>query len=127
CQSGAAGGQCHRELEFSARTKLQKARDTQRCSSQARASWISDGSGSLRPPTKRAQACGCGTEAKIGGNRDSTRRERFRERISNRKAEAGPSDYNDDHSPPFCRKKVDRRACRQTPVAGNLFPEGVCR
>ena len=27
----------------------------------------------------------------------------------------------------FRRKKADRRACRQIPVAGYLLPEGVCR
>ena len=37
---------------------------------------------------KELMACGCGTEAEIGGDRDSTRRERFRERLSNRKAES---------------------------------------
>ena len=42
-----------------------------------------------RPPTERTQTCSFGTEAKIGGDRDSTRRQRFRERLSNRKAEAG--------------------------------------
>ena len=31
------------------------------------------------------------------------------------------------HSPLFRRKKADRRACRQIPVAGYLLPEGVCR
>ena len=31
------------------------------------------------------------------------------------------------HSPLFRRKKADRRACRQIPVAGYLPPEGVCR
>ena len=30
-------------------------------------------------------------------------------------------------SPLFRRKKADRRACRQIPVAGYLLPEGVCR
>ena len=30
---------------------------------------------------ERDQACGSGTEAKIGGDRDSTRRQRFRERL----------------------------------------------
>ena len=30
-------------------------------------------------------------------------------------------------SPLFRRKKADRRACRQTPIAGYLLPEGVCR
>ena len=30
-------------------------------------------------------------------------------------------------SPIFRRKKADRRACRQIPVAGYLLPEGVCR
>ena len=52
--------------------------------------------GSIRPPTERAQGCGSGTEAEIGGDRDSTRRQRFRECLSNRKAEAGGRDY-DDH------------------------------
>ena len=79
------------------------------------------GSNGARPPTERAQACGCGTEAKIGGDRDSTRRQRFRERLSNRKAEAGGRDYDDRHSPLFRRKKADRRACRQIPVAGYLL------
>ena len=58
-----------------------------------------------RPPTERAQACGSGTEAKIGGDRDSTRRQRFRERLSNRKAEAGQSDYDDGHSSFFAERK----------------------
>ena len=80
-----------------------------------------------RPPTERAQACGCGTEAKIGGDRDSTRRQRFRERLSNRKAEAGGRDYDDRQPPVFRRTKADRRACRQIPLAGYLLPEGVCR
>ena len=66
----------------------------------------------IRPPTERAQACGPGIEAQIGGDRDSTRRQRFRERLSNRKAEAGGRDYDDDHSHLFRRKKADRRACR---------------
>ena len=83
--------------------------------------------GGIRPPTERAQACGSGTEAKIGGDRDSTRRQRFRERLSNRKAERGGRDYADQHSPLFRRKKADRRACRQIPVAGYLLPEGICR
>ena len=81
------------------------------------------GAAQSRPPTERAQACGSGTEAKIGGDRDSTRRQRFRERLSNRKAEAGGRDYDDHHSPLFRRKKADRRACRQIPVAGYLLPE----
>src|SRR5262245_33772733 len=69
------------------------------------------------PPSERAQACGCGAEAKIGGDRDSTRPQRFRERLSNRKAEAGGRDYDDRRSALFRRKKADRRACRQIPVA----------
>jgi putative ABC transport system substrate-binding protein len=39
--------------------------------------------------TERAQVCGYGAEAKIGGDRDSTRSQGFRERFSNCKAEAG--------------------------------------
>ena len=31
------------------------------------------------------------------------------------------------YSPLFRRKEADRRACRQIPIAGYLFPEGVCR
>ena len=83
--------------------------------------------GRIRPPTERDQACGSGTEAKIGGDRDSTRPQRFRERLSNRKAETGGRDYDDRQSPLFRRKKADRRACRQIPVAGYLPREGVCR
>ena len=61
--------------------------------------------GGCRPPTERAQACGSGTEAKIGGDRDSTRRQRFRERLSNRKAEAGGRDYDDRRSAFFAERK----------------------
>ena len=71
--------------------------------------------------TERAQACGCGIEAKVGGDRDSTRPQRFRERLSNRKAKTGGRDYDDRNSPLFRRKKADRRACRQIPVAGDLL------
>ena len=61
-----------------------------------------------RPPTERAQACGSGAEAEIGGDRDSTRRQRFRERLSNRKAEAGERDYDDCHGRRFFaeRKRI---------------------
>jgi putative ABC transport system substrate-binding protein len=38
-ESGAAGRQCHWDLEFSGRAKHQKAGDTQGRSSQARSSW----------------------------------------------------------------------------------------
>ena len=41
CQSGAAGRQCHRDLEFSARAKYQKAGGTQGRGPQARPSWTS--------------------------------------------------------------------------------------
>ena len=34
-----------------------------------------------RPPNERAQAGGCGIETKTGGDRDSARRQRFRERL----------------------------------------------
>ena len=61
--------------------------------------------GRQRPPTERDQACGSGAEAKIGGDRDSTRRQRFRERLSNRKAEAGRRDYDDRQSPHFSPKE----------------------
>ena len=63
------------------------------------------GGSRTRPPTERAQACGCGTEAKIGGDRDSTRPQRFRERLSNRKAEAGGRDYDDRARPFFAERK----------------------
>ena len=46
CQSGAAGRQYHRVLEFIARAKYQKARDTQGRSPQARPSWTSAAGGS---------------------------------------------------------------------------------
>ena len=82
---------------------------------------------SIRLATERAQGRGSGAKAKIGGDRDPIRRKRFRERLSNRKAEAGGRDYDDHHSLLFRREKADRRACRQIPVAGYLLPKGVCR
>ncbi len=45
CQSGAAGRQCHRALEFIDRAKYQKARDTQGRGPQARPSWTSAAAG----------------------------------------------------------------------------------
>src|SRR4030095_3359897 len=59
----------------------------------------------ISPPNETAQACGCGAEAKIGRDRDSTRCQRFRERVSNRKAEAGGRDYDDHQSPYFAERK----------------------
>src|SRR5262249_44433855 len=91
-QSGAAGRQCHRERKFGARANYQKARDTQGRGSPARPSWTSAVAGNQhknRNLSERAKACGSGIEVKIGGNRDSIRPQRFRESLSNRKAEAG--------------------------------------
>ena len=89
-------------ISFSPPTKYKKARDTQGRGPQARPSWTSAAGGSHTDrPTERAQARGCGTEAKIGGDRDSTRRQRFRERLSNRKAEAGGRNYDDRGYPVF--------------------------
>ena len=56
----------------------------------------------LRPSTESAQACGSGTEAKIGGDRDSIRIQSVRERVSNRKAETGRRDYDNYQSVFFC-------------------------
>jgi putative ABC transport system substrate-binding protein len=47
--------------------------------------------------------------------------------FKNRKAEADRRDYDDRQSPLFRRKKADRRACGQIPVAGHLLPEGLCQ
>src|SRR5262245_40780644 len=49
-------------------------------------------------------------------DRDSTRSQRFRERFSNRKAEAGPSDHDNRHTHLFRRKKTVSRTCNQIPV-----------
>jgi ABC transporter substrate binding protein len=73
-QSGPASRQCHRALGFIDRAGHEKARDTQRRGSQARPSWISAVGRRHRTRksrTERSQTCGCGTEAEIGGDRDS--------------------------------------------------------
>src|SRR5262249_4425608 len=70
-----------------------------------------------RPPTERAQDCGGGTEAKIGGDRHSTRSQRFRERLSNGKAKAGHRDYDNRRPLFFHRKKAN----------GSLPPNTGCR
>ena len=76
----------------------QKAGGTQGRGPKARASWSSADAGkrSTDLQLKELRAAAYGTEAKIGGDRCSTRRQRFRERLSNRKAEAGGRD-NDHH------------------------------
>ena len=51
CQSGAAGRQCHRAIEFIARAKYQKVRGTQGRGPQARPSWTSAAAGRRRPET----------------------------------------------------------------------------
>jgi putative tryptophan/tyrosine transport system substrate-binding protein len=55
-------------------------------------------------PGERPQACGSGTELKIGGDRNATRPQRFGECLSNRKAEAGGCDYDDRQSLIFRRR-----------------------
>ena len=67
--------------------------------------WLPGASILIRTPTERAQGCGFGTEAQIRGDRDSTRCQRFRERLSNRKAEASGRDYDDRHRPFFAERK----------------------
>src|SRR5262249_56858838 len=110
--------------------EYKRDRDTQRRSAKACRSWTSAIAGKYRrtrPATEKAQACGSGTEVKIGGDRDSSRCQRFRECLSSRKTNGGRRD-SDDYNPPFFRrKKAHRRACRQIPIAGHLLPEGVCR
>ena len=64
-----------------ARANHQKARDTQGRGPQARPSWPSTAGRHWTIPNESAQACGSGTEAKIGGDRDSTRRRRSGERL----------------------------------------------
>ena len=91
---------------FIARANHEKAGDTQGRSPQARPSRSSVAGGSrIAAPTERAKAGGFGAEAKIGGDRDSTRRQRFRERLSNRKAEAGRRDYDDTNPSFFAERK----------------------
>ena len=102
CQSGAAGRQCHGACQSIARAKHQKTGDTQGRSTQARPSWIPAGAGKQRiTPNERAQTCSFGAENKIGGDRDSNRRQRFRSRLSNRKAEAGQWDYDNGRAQLF--------------------------
>ena len=69
-----------------------KTGDTQRCRSKTITSWTS---ANRRHPAERSQTRGSSTEAKIGRDRDSTRRQEFGERLYNRNAEAGGRDYDD--------------------------------
>jgi hypothetical protein len=65
--------QCHRTFVFRGRPKYQKAGDTQGRNPETRPSCGSAVAGcNRRPPTERAQACGSGTAAKIGGDRNSS-------------------------------------------------------
>ena len=78
------GGECHRPLDFSDRAKYQKVRDTQGRGTQARPSWTSEAVGIQpggRTTTRGAQGCCCGAKSKVGGDQDSSRRPRSRERL----------------------------------------------
>jgi hypothetical protein len=77
----------------------------------ARVGFLRGASGIASPQLREIRPCGSGTEAEIGGDRDSSRRQKLRERFSSRKAEAGGRDYDDHQSPIFRRTKADRRAC----------------
>ena len=85
--------------------KYQKARDTQGRDPQARRSWTSAAGGWIRPPTQKPQGCGGGIEAKFGGDRESTGRQRFRERLSNCKAKAGRRDLDAQQPSLFAERR----------------------
>ena len=119
--AGPTGRQCHRKREFRHRAKHQTTGDTSGCGSQARPSWTSAVAGPKHiTPDERPQACGSGAKVKTGRDRDSNRRQRIGERLSNRKAEADWRDHDDLQSALFRRKKTDRRTCGPTPVDGYL-------
>ena len=60
------------ELGFESRADYQEARGTQRCYPKARPNWTSGDAGrQCITPAERAQGCGCGTEAKVGGDHNS--------------------------------------------------------
>src|SRR5262249_59295521 len=103
CQSGPPGRQRNRELAFYARAKQQKAGNTQRRDPQARRSRTSEDAARIcrntRLPIQRDQACRSGTETQIRRNRNPTRRQKFAERLSNRKSEEGRRDSYDHHTP----------------------------
>jgi hypothetical protein len=56
----------------------------------------------------------------IGGDRDSSQSQKFKQRFSNRQAEASQRDFDDGQPAFFRQEKMDRRACRQISVAGRI-------
>ena len=64
-------------------------------------------------PTETDKGCRTGAKHKIGGDRHSTRSQRFRESLSNREGETDYRANDARQSSLFRRKKADRGACRQ--------------
>ena len=131
CQSGAAGRQCHRALGFSARAKYQKARDTQGRSPQARPSWTSAAAGSQRHTRdlqlKELRPAAVALKLKLEEIETQADAKGLESAFQTAKQKQVDAIMTTGRSLFFRRKKADRRACRQIPVAGYLLPEGVCR
>ena len=125
------GGNVTGLYDFSDRAKYQKAGDTQGRSPQARPSWTSGRSVS---PTreknynsKELRVAAPALKVKLEEIETELDAQGLESAFQNRKAETGGRDHDDLPSRLFRRKKTDRRACRQIPVAGYLQPEGVRR
>ena len=78
-------------------------------------------------PTERAAAAARGTEAEIGGDLETTRRQRFRERLSNRKAEAGDAIMMIADYPLFRRESGSSSLPANTGCRLFTSDKGVCR
>ena len=129
CQSGAAGRQCHRALGFRTRAKYQKARDTQGRGPQARPSWTSAAGGSSIADLqlKELRPAALALKLKLEEIETQPDAKGLESAFQTAKQKQVNAIMTTTSRPLFRRKKADRRACRQIPVAGYLPTEGVCR
>ena len=106
----------------------EKARDTQGRGPQARPSWTSAAAGSaLDLQLKELRPAAMALKLKLEEIETQLDPKGLESAFQTAKQKQVDAIMTTDHSPLFRRKKADRRACRQIPVAGYLLPEGVCR
>ena len=111
------------------RAKYQKARDTQGRSPQACPSWTSRDCRGKRIilQLKELRPAAVALKLKLEEIETQPDAKGFESAFQTAKQKQVNAIMTSGRSTLSRRKKADRRACRQIPVAGYLLPEGVCR
>ena len=129
CQSGAAGRQCHRGLDFIARAntkRLEILKDA--VPKLARVGLLSAGGRQQADlQLKELRPAALALKLKLEEIETQPDPKGLESAFQTAKQKQVGAIMTTTSRALFRRKKADRRACRQTSVAGYLLTEGVCR